>query len=308
MTGLIRRPEGLLKAESKLDPNVAILLSAVLWGTLWIPIRQLDGSGLGGPLAATAGFLLPLVLLLPVALRRGGRRMLGGGWALVAGGFCLALSVALYAEGVVRGHVARVILLFYLTPVWSTLLGRLLLGERITGRRVTTIALGLAGMVVIFGGSATNRSPAGVAEWMGLTAGLIWALAMVYVNRTAARPVLDRVLVQFVFLGPIFFLLTRIPGREGGASPELGAFLDSVPWLVAFAGLWILPAIGLTIFGASRLDPGRVAICLMLEVVVGLATATLLTAEPFGLRESIGATLIIGASAVEITARRGPRR
>ena len=46
--------------------------------------------------------------------------------------------------------------------------------------------------------------------------------------------------------------------------------------------------------------PGRVAIFLMLEIVVGLTTASLLTDEPFGARELIGAVLITGACGVEI--------
>ena len=58
----------------------------------------------------------------------------------------LALSIALYSEGLLRGTVARVLLSFYLTPVWSTLFERLLLGEPITGRRIVTILLGLVGI------------------------------------------------------------------------------------------------------------------------------------------------------------------
>jgi drug/metabolite transporter (DMT)-like permease len=288
-------------------PNLAILGSTLLWGTLWIPLRQLHEAGWSGPLATTAGFLLPLVLLLPAALARW-RRIVGGGWILLVVGFCLASSIALYAEGLVRGQVARVILLFYLTPVWSTLLARLLLGEPIRRRRVATLVLGLAGMVVIFGVGARIPMPTTAAEWMGLTAGVVWALAMVYLNRTASRPSFDRVFVQFVFLGPVFFLLTLIPGGGASSSLETRALLDSAPWLVAFALVWMLPVIWLTVFGASRLDPGRVAICLMLEIVVGLTTAALLTDEPFGSRELVGAILIMGASAAEIaTTRAAPR-
>jgi drug/metabolite transporter (DMT)-like permease len=292
-----------LREGSTLAPNLAILSSAFLWGTLWIPLRQMHEAGLSGPLAATAGFLLPLLLLLPAGLGRW-RRIVGGGWALGMAGFCLASSIALYAEGLVRGQVARVILLFYLTPVWSTLLARCLLGEPITRRRVLTVILGFAGLAVILGVGGRMPWPAAAAEWMGLTAGVMWALAMVYVNRTASRPSFDRVFVQFVFLGPVFFVMTLIPGRGAGVNLEAWALLDSAPWLVAFALVWMLPVIWLTVFGASRLDPGRVAICLMLEIVVGLTTAALLTDEPFGSREFVGAILVRGASGVEITSTR----
>jgi drug/metabolite transporter (DMT)-like permease len=285
--------------RSALAPSLAILWSTLLWGTLWIPLRRIDEAGASGASAITAGFLLPLILLLPFALARR-RRILKGGWALAMAGLLLALSIALYSEGLLRGTVARVLLCFYLTPVWSTLFERFLLAEPIAGRRVLTIILGLAGMLVIFGGEAGVPLPGASAEWMGVAAGVTWGLAMVFVKRTASRPIFDRVFVHFVFLGPAFLLATLIPGGGSGFGLEIRALVDSAPWLVAFAVLWMLPVVWLTIFGASHLGPGRVAIFLMLEIVVGLTTASLLTDEPFGLRELIGAVLIGGACGVEI--------
>jgi drug/metabolite transporter (DMT)-like permease len=284
---------------------MAILCSSLLWGTLWIPLRALRATGLSDASATTIGFLLPLVVLIPFTPRRW-RRILAGGRSLWMATFFLAVAIALYAEGVVRGQVARVLLLFYLTPVWSTLLGRILLGEPITGRRVATILLGLAGMVVIFDGEAGVPAPKGVGDWMGLTAGIAWAVAMVHLNRTAERPLFDRLFVQFLFLGPVFFLVALVAGGTPYLGPGAEALLDSTPWLLAFSLIWMLPVMWLTIVGASRLDPGRVAILLMLEIVVGLTTATLLTDETFGPREAIGATLILAASGMELTRKRRP--
>jgi drug/metabolite transporter (DMT)-like permease len=294
-----------LKRGPGFTPKAAILCSALLWGTLWIPLRGLSEAGASGAWATVVGFLLPLVVLLPRALRER-RRILAGGWDLGIAGLCLAAAIALYAEGLVRGQVARVILLFYLTPVWSTLLGRALLGQPITTRRIATIALGLAGLVVVLGVDTGIPYPRTAADWMGLAGGVIWAFAMLYVGRTASNPPFDRVFVQFVFLGPVFWILTQIPGGAGGVGPQAEAFLRCVPWLLAFAGIWMLPVVWLTIFGASWLDPARVAIFLMLEIVVGISTAALLAGEPFGPRELAGSVLILGASGVEITAKRRP--
>ena len=291
--------EGLSKRESTLAPSLAILWSTLLWGTLWIPLRRIHESGGGGASPITAGLLLPLLLLLPFAIARW-RRILNGGWALGMAGLLLSLSIALYSEGLLRGTVARVLLAFYLTPVWSTLFERLLLADAIAVRRVLTIFLGLAGMLVIFGGEAGLPLPGASAEWMGLAAGMTWGLSMVFVKRTASRPISDRVFAHFVFLGPAFVLAALIPGGESSFDLELRALADSAPWLMAFAVLWMLPVVWLTIFGASHLGPGRVAIFLMLEIVVGLTTASLLTDEPFGLRELVGAVLISGACGVEI--------
>jgi drug/metabolite transporter (DMT)-like permease len=219
-------------------------------------------------------------------------------------GLLLALSIALYSEGLLRGTVARVLLSFYLTPVWSTLFERLLLGEPITGRRVATIVCGLVAMAVIFGGEAGLPLPRSSAEWMGLLAGASWGLAMVFVKWTGSRPTFDRVFAHFVFLAPAFLLAAAIPGGGSPFSLEIDALAYTAPWLMAFAALWMLPVIWLTIFGASQLGPGRVAIFLMLEIVVGLTTASLLTDELFGMRELIGAVLITGACGVELAVAR----
>ena len=64
--------------------------------------------------------------------------------------------------------------------------------------------------------------------------------------------------------------------------------------------LFVLPMLVLTIWPASLLSPGRVGLLLMGDVVVGVVSAALFAGEPFGLREALGALLIIAAGAVEV--------
>ncbi len=283
--------------------HAAILLSTLLWGTLWIPLRELNGPGIGGAIATSLSFLLGLIVLLPLALVRA-RRILAGGWPLAASGFFLAVFFAFYAEGLVRGEVARVMLLFYLTPVWSTLLARLMLGQPITKRRVATIVLGLAGMVVILGDGVGIPTPRGIADWMGLVSGVFWGLAMVYLQRTAMLAAFDRMFAAFVFFAPLYYLVTLRPGSRVSVGVEGALLADWSMLVVALALIWLLPVIGLTVYGASRLEPGRVAIFLMLEIVIGLASAAWLLDEPFGARETIGATLIGAAMLTEVSISR----
>lgn len=260
-----------------------------------------EGSGGGGAIT-TIGFLIPLIVLLPAALARR-RRTLNGLRQLRIAGFWLALGIALYTEGLLRGQIARVTVLFYLTPIWGTLLSRIFLRQPITGRRLATIVLGFAGMLVIFG---TDLRPSRVAtaDWMGLAAGFSWAVAMVALNRGPAVPLFERVFVHFVFLAPVFFLVALIPGDASHANVTFHLDVRSLPWLLTFSLLWMLPVIALTVFGASHMDPGRFAILLMFEIVVALASATLLTDEPVGVRELAGAALVMGAIGVEIGAVR----
>jgi len=214
------------------------------------------------------------------------------------------MAIALYTEALVRGPVAHAILLFYLTPVWSTLLARFVLGAPISARRLATIVLGLAGMLIIFGAGAAVPFPVTTGDWMGLAAGVAWAVALVASNRGISLPVFDRVFAHFVFLGPVFFLVTLIPGNEIAIHSDA----DSLLWMFAFALIWMLPVVWLTIYGASHLDPGHFAILLMFEIVVGLTTVALFADEPLGSREIAGALLILGASGAEIAADRPYRR
>lgn len=283
-------------------PSLAILLSTVLWGTLWIPLRQLDQAGLSGAWATTGGFLLPLLCLVPLGLKRR-RSIAAAGRPLFAAGFVMALCIALYSEGLLRGTVARVMLLFYLTPVWSTLLAWRMLGEPLTRSRILTILLGLAGMFVVFGAGDGIPLPRAIAEWMGLLSGFCWGLSMVYIRRAETSSELDKTFVYFLFVGVAFVLLTLIPGGRSWAPPTGPVLLGSAGWLLAFGLFWMPAVIWLTMFGGSRLDPGRVAVLLMFEIVVGLASAALLTDEPFGGRELLGAMLILSATGSELFAR-----
>ena len=290
-------------------PTLAILASTVLWGTWWIPLRKLDALGLGSIWSTGTGLLLPLLVMLPVIVIYR-QRIARAGSPLILGAFFFACALALYAEGMLRGQVARVILLFYLTPVWSTLLARFMLGQPITPRRVLTLIFGLSGMLVILEVDHASPLPRDIGEWLGLVSGVAWGLAMVYTQRTTTHPVADKVALQFVFALLIFAALTLIPGGRQWSVTGLDITLTTSCWLLGFAFVWNLPVVWLTFYGGGKIEPGRVAILLMMEVAIGIITASLFTDEPFGPREFTGAVLIIAAGLTEFVkaGRQPPRR
>ena len=64
--------------------------------------------------------------------------------------------------------------------------------------------------------------------------------------------------------------------------------------------LSMLPITYLTIWPTTVLSPGRVGMLLMVEVIVGVASAAILTEDQFGVRELAGTVLIISAGVVEV--------
>ena len=56
-------------------------------------------------------------------------------------GMCIGMGYTLYAVGLLVGSVSKTTVLFYLTPIWSTLLGMVFLGESPGIRRWGAIAM-----------------------------------------------------------------------------------------------------------------------------------------------------------------------
>jgi len=282
-------------------PDLSILASTVLWGTIWIPVRQLNGSGWEQGLAINFSGIVALLIMVPMLFYQRRWSQVNGAkiWIL---GLIFALGMALYMEAIARGNVARMVLLFYMMPVWSVILGRIFKGDPITFWRVFGVFLGLSGLAVIFYDGSGIPLPSTSADFMALSSGVLWAIAFTYSdNSTGYKSTFGQVFATLVLVGPFLYLLTLVPGsREmvtisGFASePDAG-----VTWLVALGVIWLLPAITLTLFGAGQLQPSKVSIFLMLEVAISLVSAAILIDEPFGIREAIGATLIIAASFAE---------
>ena len=84
-----------------------------------------------------------------------------------------------------------------------------------------------------------------------------------------------------------------------GQAPPVADLSTALPLAGLVAAFWLLPQTWLVIWGAARLDPGRVSILLLLEVATAAASAAILAGEPFGPREMAGCALIIGAGLLE---------
>ena len=291
--------------------DLAVLTSTVLWGTIWIPIRQLNGAGWDQELAISFSGIVALLFILPMLFyRRWWSQIISSKVWII--GLIFALGLALYMEAIVRGNIARMVLLFYMMPVWSAIFGRLMKGDPITFQRIVGIVLGLSGLAVIFYDGTGIPLPSGAADYMALSSGVVWAFAFTYSDTSKGiNSSFGQAFATLVLLGPFIYVLTLIPGGAKEAVAISG--LSSGPlaggaWFLALGVIWLLPAITLTLFGAGRLQTSQVSIFLMLEVAISLASAAILIDEPFGMREAIGATLIIAASFAEFSGFRGKGR
>jgi len=258
----------------------------------------------GAWLTATA-YSLPLLALGPFALRRYAT-LCRHGWVFWCTGVLMAVSLATFTEAFVHGEIASVIVIFYSAPVWATLFERWLLGEQITAKRVLAIGLGLAGVMTIFGGDSRAPLPSTSSDWLALASSLTWTLALTLIRRGPLVQSFDRVFAVTPFLGVAFLFVTVLFGAGQLQLPvRVGA--TTFIWMGSFGLFWVVLIISGTVYAAAFMSPGRVAILMMFEVIVGLVSAALLAGEVVGIREIAGATLVLLAGFTELVRLTSPQ-
>ena len=126
----------------------ACLYAGAIWGIFWIPLRALEHQGIAGIWSVVMFYTVPALMMLPVYATRG-RKLASAGVPFHISGILAGLALVFYSGALVFTDVIRALLFFYLTPLWSSLLARVVLGERITAVRWITMATALVGLLLV---------------------------------------------------------------------------------------------------------------------------------------------------------------
>ncbi|GKS76027.1 DMT family transporter [Acidovorax sp. SUPP950] len=278
-------------------PYFALLFNAFVWGLAWWPFRVMHGAGLH-PLWATA-VMYSAILAGLLALRP-------GLWAQVRQHpqlWLLALSSGLnnvaFNWAVTVGDVVRVVLLFYLMPVWGLLLAWRVLGERPTPMALLRLALAFTGVVLVLVPEGTSPSRLlqnlSLADGLALAGGFLFALTNVTLRRLHAVPGQARMFVMFGGC-MLMALVVACIGLQAGVVepfPPVNATWVATAALLAVA-LWL--GNGALQYGASRLAAGTTAVILLSEVVFASVSSVLLSAAQLQPRTLLGGGLIVFAA------------
>ena len=225
-------------------------------------------------------------------LRQHGRTLVGlfllGGWTNVA--FMLAL---------VHGEVVRILLLFYLSPVWAIFSARIFLKEAIGWRGVLAALLAVAGSaLVVSNGRGFSFADLDMNDLLAISSSLAFALSNVILRADTSLGDVHRATAVWwgcVLLALPFALFQRLPALP---LPEYG-------YLVAFSWLWIAGATVAVQFGVARMPVSVSAVIMPFEVIVGALSAWWLAGEAPTLLESFGGILILTAALLQITRSQG---
>ncbi|MDP1899557.1 MAG: DMT family transporter [Rubrivivax sp.] len=279
-------------------PALALTFNAFVWGVTWWPFRELQARGLH-PLWATA--LIYCVALLAITFWRRGAwgelwRTRSLWWLVLAAG----TTNAAFNWGVTVGDVVRVVLLFYLMPLWAVLLARVLLREPLTGPALLRVALALTGAAIVLwpagGGLPLPRT---LAEALGVLGGLSFALNNVLLRREAHRPGAPRVLAMFLGGAVV-----------AGATAAALATQGQIGWPPPPAPGWVVGGLAMTAaflagnlalqYGASRLPANVTAVVMITEVLFASGSAMLLGAGQVTPTLALGGALIVGSALLAV--------
>ncbi|OYY93857.1 MAG: hypothetical protein B7Y41_09150 [Hydrogenophilales bacterium 28-61-23] len=277
---------------------LSLVLAATVWGLVWYPYRLLEQAGLSGSVSSLLTYLigLPLLLILAARARKSGPSIRNERGLLLALALAAGWTNLAYVLAVLHGEVMRVMLLFYLAPLWTVFFAHWLLGERAGRAAYLVIGLSVAGAWVMLSEADGLPLPTNRAEWLGLTAGIGFALSNVLTRKIRAAPIEVRSL--WVFSGVVgLACLNAIYEGDAPRAIQAVAALDGTAWLMmAGIGLSLLLATFTVQFGLARTPANRAIVILLSELVVAAIASRFLADESMDMPEWIGGAMIIAAT------------
>jgi drug/metabolite transporter (DMT)-like permease len=273
---------------------------AVLWGSTWLVIR-LGLRDLPPFLFAGLRMSLAALLLAPLALRGGALEGLISARRRVAQIGLLQVAVPYGLMFVAQQWVPSGLsaVLFATFPVWITLVSRLLVpGERLTGARIASVLLGVAGVAVLEAphlGGLTGSRALSVGSALIVLASMVVALANVLARRQLEHTSPLALTAAQSAVGGVLLLAASLLVERGRSASFTPSALAALVYLAVFgSGLtyiglyWLLP----------RLPLAAVGVLPLLDTTVAVLLGAVVLAEPVGFTLAVGGAMVLAAAAL----------
>ncbi|MBU4500725.1 MAG: DMT family transporter [Gammaproteobacteria bacterium] len=282
--------------SQRLFAIASLVYAATLWGLVWYPYRLLNDAGVGGIASGFFSYAIPLVLmgwLHGRALRQAAFGTNGKWLWLSALGLAAGWTNLAYVLAVLEGEVVRVLLLFYLSPLWTVLFSRFLLHEKLNRSGWAVMALAAGGALAMLWQPGEWPLPANHAEWLALSAGVAFAASNVISRHLDG--VTQGAKAVTVWLGVV--VLTLVALLLEPAELDFMASAETRTWLLLIGVALLIGSMTYAVqYGLARVPANQAIVIFLSELVVGALAAYFLSAERMGLQEWVGAAMIITAS------------
>jgi drug/metabolite transporter (DMT)-like permease len=274
-----------------------LLFGAVCWGVIWYPYRLLQEAGIFGVASSFYTYSVA-VALGSVLFLRDWRGMFNQPKIVFLLALCAGWTNLSYVLAVIDGEVMRVMLLFYLSPLWTLILAHYWLKERIELHGVVTIAISLLGAFIMLTNVFANKRswlpvPQNNAEWLAFSAGVGFACTNVISRKSIHLSVATK--SMSVWLGAVFVALMLMLIQT--ASMPMPTTLDLMTWGVILVIAVILIAATLFVqYGVTKITATRASVIFLFELVVAAIASYYFANEVMEPHEWLGGFLIVAAA------------
>lgn len=273
---------------------IVLAVSSMGWGLTWLPIKYLNEMGLDSLHLTLIAFASGALLFSPWLFRQYSYWKSSIGLMLMvalAGG----IANAAFQTAIAHGDVIRVMILFYMLPVWSVLGGRIWLKEKIDTVRMVAVVLSLAGAVIILDVKNTSWHGISYIDVLAILSGMGLAATNILFRCTQNIPLLSKVAAMFIGC-------TVLVGVSLSLSTETKMLADvkmAIPLAVLYGAVW-LAAISIgTQWAVTQMEAGRSAIIIVMELVVAVVSSALILSAGLGMNEIVGGLMVLGAALIE---------
>jgi drug/metabolite transporter (DMT)-like permease len=279
--------------HSQRTASLMVFVASSLWGLLWVPMRLTESMGVA-PLWVQFWFTtMPALFLACLCLRSTLRER--ENWTIyLMSGICIGMGYTLYAVGLLVGSVSKTTVLFYLTPIWSTLLGMFFLAERPSLRRWGAIAMATLGCCLVMQINPVEMRLAPV-DMLGLLSGVFWGMGTVVLRRYPDIDYRNATFAQYLSGTLITAVAILFLAEE---APELLATGKAAAMGAVFGILVFMSSFLMIIRIMQYMSPGRVGILMLSEALVAVISAMIFLGETLSMAQWIGVTVILTAGVV----------
>ncbi len=282
-----------MSASSKFFPVAGVLSGALVWGLIWYPYRELQLAGVSGGVATLLTYVVAMLcgaLWLPHVWRELRQVWQPVLWLVLTAGW----ANFGYVLGMLDGDVMRVLLLFYLAPLWTILFSYWLLGERLNRYGYVVMALSLGGaLVMLWQPERGLPLPQSLSEWFGLSAGMSFALSNVISRRAAQLSVETK--AYSIWFGTAL-LTAPLLWWQGGLARQFAAIDGTNAVLLLLLGITLFATSFAVQYGVTHLPANRAMLLFLFELVAAAVASYVLAGEAMEWRDWLGALLIVSAS------------
>ena len=279
--------------------SLIIVVSSCAWGLYWLPLRSIEQSGIVGSWSIVLVNACPLIILVPLIFFNLDKLKKYLKPILFAG-IMIGAAFTFYANGLVQTSVIRATLLFYLSPIWSTIIGIIWLNERLTIARVISIIVALIGLILLLYDFRNQETVMlNFGDFSSILSGLFWALGASILKKWSKLPIIPLTAIVYFSTTSLSILLAIIVYKA--PIPSLALIGQNFSTAFIWSVIVLLPSFCIIFRISQILFPGRVGILMMSEVAVAVISAKiLLPEEQMVILQWIGASAILLAGVVEI--------